>query len=278
MFRYSKWTLVREIITILASLVMLAPFYILIVTALKPMGEVLTTGPLTPSSNPTLDNFTTIFSSEGNTSLVSGLVNSIIITAGTILLLILFGSSAAYVLSRKLGRLSKGLFFMALGGIVVPAQLGLVPIYVAARNVGLVGNRWGMIVIYSMMLMPLAVFLYSGFCRGIPREYEEAATIDGASRWQVFSRVVFPLLGPATGTVAIMTGLIVWNDFFTPLVFLDGSSQPTLPVVMYNYIGGLVSQWNYIFAIVIVSMIPILTAYLFAQKRFIQGFAGGIKS
>jgi raffinose/stachyose/melibiose transport system permease protein len=90
--------------------------------------------------------------------------------------------------------------------------------------------------------------------------------------------VVFPLLGPATGTVSIMTGLIVWNDFFTPLVFLDGSDQPTLPVVMYNYIGSLVSQWNYIFAIVLVSMIPILSFYLFAQKRFIQGFSGGIKS
>ncbi len=278
MFRYTKWSLVREILVILAALVMLSPFYILIVTALKPVEEVLTTGPLTPSPNATLDNFATIFSNEGNSSLVTGLVNSVIITAGTILLLIGFGSTASYVLSRRLGKLSTTLFLLAVAGIVVPAQLGLVPIYVAARNVGLVGNRWGMIVIYSMMLMPLAVFLYSGFCRGIPREYEEAATIDGASRWQVFARVVFPLLAPATGTVAIMTGLIVWNDFFTPLVFLDGTDQPTLPVVMYNYIGSLVSQWNYIFAVVLVSMVPILAFYLFAQKRFIQGFAGGIKS
>lgn len=82
---------------------------------------------------------------------------------------------------------------------------------------------------------------------------------------------------PATGAVAILAGLIVWNDFFTPLIFLGGSNQQTLPVAMYYYIGSLVSQWNQIFAIVILSMIPILAYYLFAQKRFIQGFAGGLK-
>jgi raffinose/stachyose/melibiose transport system permease protein len=84
-------------------------------------------------------------------------------------------------------------------------------------------------------------------------------------------------MGPATGTVAIMTGLIVWNDFFISLIFLGGSPVQTLPVSMYYYVGSLVSQWNEIFAIVLISMIPILTFFLFAQKRFIQGFAGGLK-
>ncbi len=85
-------------------------------------------------------------------------------------------------------------------------------------------------------------------------------------------------MAPATGTVAILTGLIVWNDFFTSLIFLGGSDNQTLPVSMYYYVGSLVSAWNKIFAIVIISMVPILVFYLFAQKRFIQGFAGGIKS
>jgi raffinose/stachyose/melibiose transport system permease protein len=85
-------------------------------------------------------------------------------------------------------------------------------------------------------------------------------------------------MAPATGTVAILAGLIVWNDFFTPLIFLNGSEHQTLPVVMYNYVGALVSQWNVIFAIVLISMVPILAFYVFAQKKFIQGFAGGLKS
>ena len=90
-------------------------------------------------------------------------------------------------------------------------------------------------------------------------------------------RVVFPLMAPATGTVAILAGLIVWNDFFTPLIFLNGSDAQTLPVVMFNYVGALVSQWNLIFAIVLISMVPILTFYIFAQRKFIQGFSGGLK-
>src|SRR6185312_16636124 len=123
------------------------------------------------------------------------------------------------------------------------------------------------IVVYTGVLMPLSVFLYGGFFRRLPRDYEEAATVDGASRGAVFVRIVFPLMGPATGTVAILAGLIVWNDFFTALVFLNGSDYQTLPVVMYNYVGSLVSPWNLIFAVVIISMIPILIFYFFAQKR-----------
>ena len=111
----------------------------------------------------------------------------------------------------------------------------------------------------------------------VPQPSVTAAAIDGASPTSVFFRIVLPLMAPATGTVAILTGLIVWNDFFTSLIFLGGSDVQTLTVSMYYYVGSLVSAWNKIFAIVIISMVPILAFYLFAQKRFIQGFAGGIK-
>jgi raffinose/stachyose/melibiose transport system permease protein len=128
------------------------------------------------------------------------------------------------------------------------------------------------------VFMPLAVFLYTGFARALPHDYEEAAYLDGASRFQAFRTVIFPLLSPATGTVAILCGLIIWNDFFTQLIFLGGSSTSTLPVVIYTYVGALAARWNVIFAAIIISMIPILTLYLILQRRFIQGFAGGIKA
>ena len=100
--------------------------------------------------------------------------------------------------------------------------------------------------------MPLSVFLYAGFFRGLGRDYEEAAAIDGAGPARVFFGIVLPLMAPATGTVSILTGLIVWNDFFTSLIFLGGSDNQTLPVSMYYYIGSLVSAWNKIFAVVII--------------------------
>jgi raffinose/stachyose/melibiose transport system permease protein len=279
-FRYRTRTLVLEVFTILAVLLLLTPFWILVMTSLKSGPDVLTTPAFEPPKSPTLDNFKTLLSPSGDASntIVHGLENSAIITVGSIIGLVCLGSITAYALVRGKSRWTTRSYFLFLTAIILPTQLGVLPLYVEARNLGLVGSRIGMIIIYTGVLLPLSVFLYAGFFRTLAPEYEEAARIDGANRLQTFLRVVFPLMAPATGTVAILAGLIVWNDFFTPLIFLNGSDSQTLPVVMYNYVGALVSQWNLIFAIVIISMVPILTFYVFAQKKFIQGFAGGLKS
>lgn len=277
MFRYTPFTAIREIALWLLAIVFLIPFYFLVTTALKSDEEILSTNALTPPSAPQFGNFAEVVAATGNSNVMLGLLNSVLITAGTMALLVLFGSLTGYVISRSTRRWSKGIFYLFLIAIVLPTQLGTVPLYIGARSLQLTGSVVGMIILFSGMLLPLAVFLYAGFFRQLGTEYEEAATIDGASRTQIFFRIVLPLMAPATGTVAILAGLIVWNDFFTSLVFLGGSRNQTLPVAMYYYIGSLVSQWNLIFAIVIVSMIPILAFYLFAQKRFIQGFSGGLK-
>jgi raffinose/stachyose/melibiose transport system permease protein len=279
-FRYTRRTLVLEIVTILAALLLLSPFWILVVGAFKTGDQILTTPAFAPPTAPTFDNFAQLLSPAGASSgnIFLGLLSSVLITTGSIIGLILLGSLAAYVLTRSTRRWSTRAYYLFMIAIVLPTQLGTLPLYIGARDLGLLGTPYGMVLIYTGQLLPLAVFLYGGFFRRLPIEYEEAATIDGASRLQVFARVVFPLMSPATGTVAILAGLIVWNDFFTALIFLNGSGWSTLPVVMYNYVGSLVSQWNLIFAVVIISMVPILAFYVFAQKRFIQGYAGGLKS
>jgi raffinose/stachyose/melibiose transport system permease protein len=277
MFRYTKATALREVVVWVAALLTALPFYFLVIIALKPDTELLTTSPSAPPSRPTVENFVEVLTASGQSNIALGLVRSVVVTLGSILGLILFGSLAAYVLARTTRRWGNVAFYLFLIAIILPAQLGLIPVYIGARNLGLVGSMWGLIVVYVGTLMPLAVFLYAGFFRGLGREYEEAAAIDGAGPARVFFSIVLPLMAPATGTVAILTGLIVWNDFFTALIFLGGSNDQTLAVSMYYYVGSLVSAWNKIFAIVIISMVPILALYLFAQKRFIQGFAGGLK-
>ena len=279
MFRYRKRTLALEIVTIAAVLVMLAPFWILIVGAFKSGYQFLTSSSFAPPAHPTLGNFTTLLSPSAsqNGNVWKGLLSSVVITAGTVVLLVVLGSLTAYVLARRTRKWSTRAYYVFLGAIVLPTQLGTLPLYIGARHLDLVGNPWGMTLIYTGFLLPLSVFLYAGFYRRLPLDYEEAASIDGASPFKVFVRVVFPLMGPATGTVAILAGLIVWNDFFTSLIFLNGTSWQTLPVVMFNYVGSLVSQWNLIFAIVIISMVPILVFYVFTQRRFIQAYAGGLK-
>ncbi|WP_158866980.1 carbohydrate ABC transporter permease [Leifsonia sp. AG29] len=279
MFRYTKKTLTIEIITLIAAAILLLPFWILLVGSLKTLPDILDSAAVAPPTRPTLDNFVQLLSpaSSASGNIWAGLLSSVLITAGSIVLLVVLGSVAAYGIARSTSKWSRRSYYLFLTAIILPTQLGTLPLYIGARTAGLVGSPWGMVLIYTGMLLPLSVFLYANFFRNLTPEYEEAAIIDGANRYQVFWRVVFPLMSPATGTVAILAGLIVWNDFFTALIFLNGTAWQTLPVVMYSYVGSLVSQWNLIFAVVIVSMIPILAFYAFAQKKFIQGYAGGLK-
>jgi raffinose/stachyose/melibiose transport system permease protein len=278
MHRYSGRSFVLEIVVVAISLVFLIPFFFLVNVALKGDTDAFLSSAVSLPNPPTGSAFIDAWTGSATGSIPMGLVNSVIITGFSLLVLIGFGSIAAYTITRIPGKMSNGLYILFLIGMILPFQLGMVPVYTVLRSVGLVGTQLGMIVLYSGLLMPFAVFLYTGFTRSLPREYEEAAQMDGSSRFQTFVRIIFPLLGPATGTVAILAGLIIWNDFFTSLIFLSGSDNATLPVVIYGFVGANVSAWNVIFAGIIISMIPILVFYVFAQRRFIQGFAGGIKS
>ena len=226
MFRYTKKTLTVEIITILAAAILLLPFWILLMGSLKPLPEVLSSSAVAPPTHPTLDAFVELLSPASSSSgnIWAGLASSVTITVGSIVLLVVLGSIAAYGIARSTSRWSRRAYYLFLVAILLPTQLGTLPLYIGARTVGLVGNPWGMVLIYTGMLLPLSVFLYANFFRNLSQEYEEAAVIDGANRYQVFWRVVFPLMSPATGTVAILAGLIVWNDFFTALIFLNGTA------------------------------------------------------
>lgn len=277
LFRYTTKTFARELLLILIAAIWWIPFYFLVVISLKPSSELVTN----PSSFPShLDfgNYSTAWQGTSGFTLGAALKSSLIITVGSVIALIIIGSLCSYAIARREDRLGNALYVVFVLGIIIPVQLGIIPIYSALRALHLGGNYLGMIVLYTGLLMPLTVFLYTGFVRNLPRDYEEAAYIDGASRLRTFIRVVFPLLRPVTATVAVMTGVVVWNDFFVQLIFLSGSPKETLPVAIYSFVGQYASQWNLIFAAVIVTVVPVLAFYLFAQRQLIRGFTGGIKS
>jgi raffinose/stachyose/melibiose transport system permease protein len=275
--RYTWRTFARELTMLVIAAIWLIPFYFLVVMAVKPSPEIFDPPTALPS-RVEWDNFNKAWVGSGVVSLGQGLKSSVIITVFSVLLLILLGSLAAYTLARRVGHLSTALYFLFVLGIILPFQLGIVPTYVALRHLGLTGSYIGLIVLYTGLLMPLTVFLYTGFVRTLPKDYEEAAQIDGAGLWRTYRRVVLPLLRPITATVAILTGLIVWNDFFLPLIFLSGTPKATTPVAIYSFVGEFATQWNFIFAAVIVAVAPILAFYVFAQRQLIHGFTGGIKS
>jgi raffinose/stachyose/melibiose transport system permease protein len=125
--------------------------------------------------------------------------------------------------------------------------------------------------------MPFSVFLYTAFLRAMPRDYEEAAVLDGCSPFQAFWRVVFPLLRPVTGTVVILNAIFIWNDFLTPLLYLSGSSHQTIPVAIYTFVGQYTSNWQLVFAGLVMGITPILLIYFAMQRHIIRGFTGGLK-
>jgi raffinose/stachyose/melibiose transport system permease protein len=272
--RYTGWTLVREVLLILLAIAWMIPFYFLVIVAVKPDVEALQS-PLSFPDSLHLSNFSTAWN---DASLDRSLVNSLIITGGSVLALIAIGSICAYAIARRPGRMSTTLYFLFVLAIILPFQLGLVPTYAVMRDFGLVGSYLGIILLYTGIWMPFSVFLYTGFVLALPKEYEEASRVDGASALRTFRRVVFPLLRPVTGTVAIFTGLIIWNDFFLSLIYLNGTDKTPLPVAVYSFVGAFASRWNLIFAAVIVSLLPIMIFFLVAQRHLIRGFTGGIKT
>jgi raffinose/stachyose/melibiose transport system permease protein len=274
--RYTRRTLLRELALIAVAGVFCLPFYLVIAISLQTTAQTDRT-PFAFPWPPHFDTFSQAWSTSGQGGLARGFESSLVITVSSVAGLIVLGSLCAYTIARRAGRLGNVVYILFVLGIILPFQLAIVPLYVAMRHLGLVGSYAGMIVLNVGLLMPITVFLYTGFIRALPRDYEEAARVDGARIMRTYARVVFPLLRPITGTVAVLLGIIVWNEFFVALIFLGGSHAQTLPVALYSFAGEYVARWNVIFAGLVITIAPVLAFYLFAQRRLIRGFTAGVK-
>ncbi|MBO0982626.1 carbohydrate ABC transporter permease [Rathayibacter sp. SD072] len=256
-----------------STLIFLIPVYILINLAIRPPGDL--TPAIIPSSRPTLGNFVAAWTGS---ALPGAIVTSVVVTALSTVAVLVIATMAAYPLARSMSRLSTATFYVFLTGLLLPFQLALLPLYAQMRDLHLLGSIWSLVIFYGGTQMPFTIFLITTFLRtSVPLEYEEAGRIDGCSNSRVFLSIVVPLLRPVLGTAVILIGVGIWNDFFTPLLYLAGGSQKTIPVALYEYVGQYSSNWPLIFASLIISMIPILGIYLLFQRYVIQGFAGGLK-
>jgi raffinose/stachyose/melibiose transport system permease protein len=271
--RYGFRTFLLELVMIAVALAFLFPVYALITLSLKDKRQIAAE-PLAPPTSPTFGNFSDAWE---RASLGSALLNSTVITAVSLIALIAVGSFAAYFLARCASRLGFGLYVLFLLGIVLPFQLGMIPLFKMVDQAGLLGSYQGMIIFYTGIQLPFTIFLYTGFIRALPADYANAAMIDGAGHLQAFTKVVFPLLRPITGTVLILNAVFIWNDFFTPLLYLGGSARETVPVRVFSFVGQYVSDYGLVFAGLVLAALPILVIFLVLQRYVIKGFASGLK-
>ena len=165
-----------------------------------------------------------------------------------------------------------------IGGLVVPVQLIILPLFIMFRQIGILGDLRSLIAVYSIFGIPLGVLVLTGFFAALPRDLEEAARIDGASHFEVFWRIMLPLTRPAIAAVVILNGVWMWNDFFLGFILLTEDAR-TLPVAIMAFRGTYSTEWGLIFASVTVSVLPVVIAYLLLSRQFIAGLtAGSVKA
>jgi raffinose/stachyose/melibiose transport system permease protein len=208
-------------------------------------------------------------------------LNSLMTTAGSLIIIVMIGSAASYPISRRNStKLGRFLYFFFIAGLVIPAQMTIIPVTQMFNILHIPGNRFTPMVMFITCSLPFTTFLYTGFMKGVPVEIEEAAYLDGVSLFRRFTAIVFPLLKPATISVVITQGIWIWNDYFFPMVFISRSKQYSLPVAMLQFLGDRENpaQWTVLFASCFLCALPLIVLFTVFQRQFVSGVtAGAIK-
>lgn len=272
--RYTLGTFTGEIAMILFAACFLFPVYLLLTISFKPRSA-WSDNPMTPPLDPYFGNFTRAWK---DAYLSDALISSVTVVCGSLLVLIVVGSLGAYFLARCRPRMGYTLYIFFLLAMVLPFQLGLLPLYQMMRDMNLLGTPLALILFYSGYQLPFTIFLYTGYMRALPRAYDEAGKLDGGSDFQVFRHIIFPMMRPITGTVLILNCVFVWNDFMTPLLYLQGSSWATIPVAVASFVDQEITDWGVVFAALLIGIAPVMVLFAILQKRMMEGFAGGLKA
>lgn len=221
----------------------------------------------------TLENYSRAFET-GN--LGQNIVNSLIVTLGASALIVVAGMMAAFaleVLGFRLSSLVRALFML---GIIVPVQIALVPLFIDYSKVGLLDTHMSMIVPLAAFSLPMSIYLFSSFYGFIPRETYEAASLDGAGPYRIFTQITFPLSLNTIVTVVLVNSIFIWNDFIFANTFVLSDGLKTIPLGLQNYIGAMGNtDWTATFAAVCVSVTPLLLVFLVLNKAMIQGLESG---
>lgn len=276
---------IAELITAVLFILFMFPFYLVVINSAKTAFEV-TQYPLAwPEKwGNLIANVVKIWTSE-SVRYPSSLVASGIITALSLVLINLLSAQAGWVLVRTKNMVSNVIFFIFVAAMVIPFQIVMFPLLswfrmtTQATGIPLLRTYQGIILAYIGFGASLSIFMFHGFIKGIPLELEEAATIDGCRRHQIFYEIIFPILTPIQATVLVLNGIWIWNDYLLPLLVLGkGNAIMTLPLAVSNFAGAFVKQWDLILTAILLAMIPVIVFFLFAQKYIVKGMvAGSIK-
>lgn len=275
---------VPHVILIAYSILALFPTFIIIINSLKDRKELFKM-PYTPPIWFTFEDgsfqILNLFSPKGyeqvlaRASVLTYFGNSLFVTAGSLLLILLLGSMASFALAEYDFRGNKlvGLY-MAIG-IMIPIRLGTVSLIKLMTTLGLYNTQWALILIYTASGLPIAVFILSEFIRQVPQELKDAARVDGASDYRILFSFILPLIRPALATVLVFNMLPIWNDLWFPLTIAPGGSVRTVTLGLSEFAGQYKTDWTALLAALTLAMIPMLVLYIVFSRNFISGLTRG---
>ncbi len=258
-------------VLILACALVVAPIYFLVLGSFKSVEEFFAAPFGLPRSFGT-DNYRRAWTEA---SISATIKNSAIVTVSAVFISTVVSCLASYSIARLPLRGAMFWRLLFVGGLIVPVQLIMVAIFIIMRWIGLLGSLGSLILVYSTFGIPLGVLVLVGFFQALPKELTEAATIDGATDFQTFRRIILPLSMAPILTVMILNGVWIWNDFFIALVLSTKPSIETLPLGILNFFGVYSTEWGLIFASVVLSALPVVALYLLMTRRFIAGMTAG---
>ena len=257
---------------LVVTLVMVAPILLMLKVSFQSDAD-LAANPLSLPSHLSFHNYIAAFK---DMNYGRSLFNTVLITGGAALLVLLFGSLAAWPLARLSRRWTKVVYQCFVAGLTVPVFVMITPLYILMRDLGLLDSYASVILSEAAISLPFAVLFFTSFLRAVPAELEEAAAIDGAGTLRTYWHVVLPLLRPASATLIITLTLAVWNDLIIPLVLLTSDNKQTITLDVYSTIGTHSYSASQLLPAVVLGTAPLLVVFIVLQRHIVAGITAGV--
>lgn len=269
--RIANMHLPSHVLLILWSFIAMFPVWILIINTLKTKKEIYG-NPFGLPVKWTLENYQYVVT---DSNFINYFRNSFIVVVVSLTLILLLGSLCAYALAHWRSKLSGIVYFVIIIGMMLPIKIATIRLLEMMKAIGLLDSLWSLFPVYTAMGIPTAIFILTEFIRSLPLELYEAAYIDGAGRFRIYSTIVVPLIRPAMATVAVYNLVPIWNDLWFPLIFINQESQKTVLLAVTKLQGQYTTDWPKLLAILSLSALPVILLYLSMSKQFIRGLTAG---
>lgn len=257
--------------TMILAVIFIYPVLFAFMSAFKSNGDILK-DPIAFPTSFYVQNFKDLFEQS---DFARAILHSIFLTVVSETLIVCIVPMAAYAIERRPSKMTGFIYTFFLAGMMIPFHLYMFPLFKQMKAFHIFGTMAGPIVCYIAGSVAFGTLLYSSFLKGIPLEIEEAAMIDGCTPFQTFWRVTFPLLGPCTGSMVILNGLGIWNDYLMPYLALPSGKAKTITVEIASFVGQYTARWDIVFAGTVISIIPALIIFCMFQKYFVKGITAG---